>query len=1550
MERVRTTPVFTVLAVLLLSSFSPMLIINTEASQTSGRAQITWSGDVVLNDHHTINITDELVISACTNVTMANDVRIYVEGRITVEGTETCPVIFDYAGGGDHMGIQFNSSSNSRGSRVDNASIVHSTYGISIYSSNPYIANTTIWDADNVAIDLFDSATPIIRDVIINEAGQDWNFPTNWRYGIGLSIGAGSAPNVDGLSVNDAVTRGVNMWGNSGGILRNITISNVSGATLAQSAGVWVEDSVPLFEGVSVDKSDHGVIIRHIDDGIKTRAVIRDLDITNSMYKALVIDKEDHTNFTNYQSAIIEGLDISGTGGPNAKTAGLATATIDINATGAWIEDASLEDNDAVGIQLYFVDSTTVFTNTSINNTGGSGTGADGAGVSIRSSYFAAEFDGLEVSNATGPGVFALNGGAIQGNDWHLHHNGKEGFYLESAATIVDVLQLNNNGDSGVHIDDARYVYLSNLSSSNNADAGLEYNRANDIESGSGDVRCMSCSSVNDSRGVSITDSVDLYLEDLEIHDPVTGPAISIDNSGLNIGVQGGLFHLHNVETWINHSGPSIDIIGAEGVIDGLDMYGSHTGLVWDADHNVERESVLSNANLSGTGCLDLSNHDQLSGNGNVITTNCTGTLDFENVELNWSKFSDNDAHILNVDADSHLHLHQPTNINYSIANISSNGWIEEAWDLEIWVVNNNSNGVPNAPVQLGFDQLESTISDSTNDIGTVKFPDLRGKKYTSGGQQSPYTSVTVSCSYDGVSSSTNTSLSQDRMVWCNLPLSNQAPFIMWDSPVDQEVFPSQGDILFNASASWDLDDDELTFSWTSDLDGDILASCIGQGNPFNPNKGFAFIVNSGGMWDCSLSDGIHDITLEICDDKGNCVDKTRTIELSNQDPIVVVNTDPSLSPWGELITPITKPVEFWLNGTYDPENDTLECSWSWPGNSVSLGDCVNGTGYLSFANMSVTTFDLTLSVSDGINSPKEWVVPVELYNEVPIASFTVNREGSLSEDEVSMTSTTIDPEGDEITYLWQSSIDGILSNESTWNGYLSRGSHLISLQVNDGRYEHLNLTNENTTIVIVGNSPPKSIIHSPADGESFDSSHLFEFNASGSGDWDSACFTFPADIPWHCVENEPAIGSEYLIYKWESNLDGVLQEDDSDWLIFEGHLTNGSHTITLTIDDGIHAPQSSSITVEVAASAPVLGLVSPDISVGYRSSDLIAIDIRDSVDYDGDDFVFSLASDISGELLTDENPMELHSIQLGAGEHTLSFTLIDETGISRTETVSLFVIESDPIAVVYEPMNNQFYEPGEMVLFDSNGTLDADEDITRREWRLYVAGDIYPTVLSNDAFYSTNLLPGVHHISLFVEDRRGGSDEVHLNITIASSSPDLSNLTVTPTSALVDELVIIKVSVELSDPDGTTQLINATITRNLQVWGFNLTDDNGDGIWVGEIEIMPGESGKAQIKVTAIDGEDLDYLSINIDFTEEENDNFSMYVAAGSIGGFILLSLVIAMLVLKRRKRLADIDLIDNWGVFGGESETFTEEVNSDLDDKSTSVDSLASKDTDDS
>ena len=66
----------------------------------------------------------------------------------------------------------------------------------------------------------------------------------------------------------------------------------------------------------------------------------------------------------------------------------------------------------------------------------------------------------------------------------------------------------------------------------------------------------------------------------------------------------------------------------------------------------------------------------------------------------------------------------------------------------------------------------------------------------------------------------------------------------------------------------------------------------------------------------------------------------------------------------------------------------------------------------------------------------------------------------------------------------------------------------------------------------------------------------------------------------------------------------------------------------------------------------------------------------------------------------------------------------------------------------------------------------------------------------------------------------------------------------------------------------------------------------------------------------------------INIEFVEEESDPSSLFMIAGGVASFILAGALIAWLIVKRRKRLADLDLIDSWSVFGGEPEEYDEEI----------------------
>ena len=246
---------------------------------------------------------------------------------------------------------------------------------MTIYSSNPVIENLTVVNADRVGVDMFNNAAPRITDLFINEAGRDLAFQGDWRYGIGLSIGAGSTPIVTRAVFTDVLTRGVNIWGASGGLIQGITVDNCSGSSWATAAGIWVEDSQPLLTNVSIDKSDTGMVIRHIDDGGYTRAVVRDATITNSMYRGVYVDKNNHTNYTNYETADFTNLTIRGTGTSGATTANIGYAALEVNATGAWFDNTLIEDSTTVGVRLYFVDDTTTFRNLTIRDSGDPGEG-----------------------------------------------------------------------------------------------------------------------------------------------------------------------------------------------------------------------------------------------------------------------------------------------------------------------------------------------------------------------------------------------------------------------------------------------------------------------------------------------------------------------------------------------------------------------------------------------------------------------------------------------------------------------------------------------------------------------------------------------------------------------------------------------------------------------------------------------------------------------------------------------------------------------------------------------------------------------------------------------------------------------------------------------------------------------------------------------------------------------------------------------------------------------------------------------------------------------
>ncbi len=1526
-------------AIVLVSIFLLSSIALVPTSSIAGHSKTTsvWSGTVNLVDGYTVESGDILIIEEGTTINLGDDKDILVAGRITVEGTFASPVILNSILG-DHDGIIFNSSSNGLGSKIDNLTIKNSEYGITIYGSNPTINHLRVENADLVAVDMFDSASPRINNIVIEGGGQDIPLTTNWRKGIGISVGASSSPIIDGAVINNLVTRGLNYWGNSGGIVSNLQITNISGATTSIAAGIWIEDSLPLVANSNVIRSDNGVYVRHITEGWNTRPTFTNLVVEDSQYRGIMVEQYNHSQFSNLPiNAIFNNLVIRGTGGGNAKTPGLGIAALDVNTSGIKIEGGLIEDNPVVGFRAYMIDSSMVVNNLTLLNNGGDGFSIplnDRAGLFWRSANWGISgpptINDLVVRNSSGPGVLMWKGG-VRGTNWEVTENGASGLdFREFHPDVNAILSMNNTGH-GLSIRDSSNVELEYVvtsgngvgSLSGNLGSGFYFDESNDVVSGGKNVSCYICTSIDDNYGVTIEDSIDLQLHSLTIINPINSPALSVDNSGLS---QDGNIIFNNLIVNSNSTGSNsyvIELYDVDAEISNLQISGNNSGFYWDAKGSLDsylNDSIINTQNTIS--CLDLVDHSELLVNNTGFQCNSPPSLDSSFVNMTNSFFLSNstNSNYFLMKSNSHLRWISSSLMDEPLFE-SEDNIVDEMWSVETHVVNQYFNHIPFSSVNLTFDLYESEYFGILPYEGVDIIGPFIGKRWTPINGWSDVNNVHTGCDYDSVHNDSEPfELDSNKVVTCILEISNQPPIIMWLLPSPDEIYASGSEVIFDASSSWDLDNELMTYSWSSNIDGDITSSC-----EFNNNNS---IIIANNLIQC-LSDGIHQITLEICDLSNNCASEQRSIELSNNPPLLTVDTTPDISAWGTLYLGKTASVNIDLTGTNDPENDELTC-WiktSYEETELFLSECpgqINKTFPLA-----PNQFTVTVYATDGVHSPVTWTFNVELFNELPNALVEITRTGLRSQDILLIDgSNTIDPEGDEIKFEFWSDIDGLLNSGITpsdsleWSGMLSKGTHKITMYASDDRPNHAGQWTTTELDLIVENSPPVAMISYPIEDYSTNSGHLISFDATGSGDWDIACSDLDNSTGIIC--NYFSDSSKDLVsVLWQSDL--LSEPIGSEWK-FKSRLPEGNHVISLHIDDGDGGTASFSTTIFVEQSAPVLILSSPDEGIEVYSNLPVLFDFRDSFDPDGDEFKVSIFSDIMPEpILEDKTNEYWYNDYLPAGVHDLSFVLTDSTGRISNYSQQLTVFETGPTAGISDYSDGQYIPPGREITLNASASFDYDNDIILYQWSL---GD--GTEIGDKEEITVSLPPGLVQINLLVKDSRGESDITSINLIIGSSSPILYELSINPNTLKFAEDNPIFITVRLDDLDGTTQIVFCKFKAGKIEQEFELRDDGlggdsiaGDNIWSLQTAILVNDGSIAQVELWAIDGEVVSPILFGqLPIESEENSNIISWFLSGGLpllGFMITLFLAIGILysVNRRKELVKDLEMIESWSTF---------------------------------
>ena len=310
----------------------------------------------------------------------------------------------------------------------------------------------------------------------------------------------------------------------------------------------------------------------------------------------------------------------------------------------------------------------------------------------------------------------------------------------------------------------------------------------------------------------------------------------------------------------------------------------------------------------------------------------------------------------------------------------------------------------------------------------------------------------------------------------------------------------------------------------------------------------------------------------------------------------------------------------------------------------------------------------------------------------------------------------------------------------------LSLGSHMYYFVFSDGKHDVRYPTAGAFDGPTVSNLAPEAVITAPKDGNRYTPTEFVPFDGLDSTDPEG----------------------DVLTYKWVSDLDGDLGTDSA----FDVRLSEGTHTITLTVADPFGGTASASIELDVRPYLPHLVVMDMSTSVNAPvERDMVRITAI--IGNDGE--LRATAADVSilidgAEVYTDTVSVDIggeREVYYGwtctVGEHTLKV----DAGTESMEITVVVKANSLPVVegFIYDPVPGQaVYRTDAEVFFKLNAT-DANKDALTFEWDF---GDGTPVSNQREPSHLFTQ-PGPYTVTVKVTDARGGVTTRTIDVVIQS-------------------------------------------------------------------------------------------------------------------------------------------------------------------------------------
>jgi large repetitive protein len=505
----------------------------------------------------------------------------------------------------------------------------------------------------------------------------------------------------------------------------------------------------------------------------------------------------------------------------------------------------------------------------------------------------------------------------------------------------------------------------------------------------------------------------------------------------------------------------------------------------------------------------------------------------------------------------------------------------------------------------------------------------------------------------------------------------------------------------------------------------------------------------------------------------------------SNEPPVVLINShaDGDLVREGELVT--------FIGLATDPDDTQgdLTAEWLVNGGEVCEPAILDEAGETSctttFAEGKATVI---LRVIDGKSASADATVSLEVEgNAAPSISLVspnfMDEYVAGNPIPFEIFASDVDDDAETLTVTWTSDLDGNLGLEAEpdSNGSiqdsstLSQGLHFIKVVVTDP----LGSTDSDSISIEVQpiNEPPTGTITAPADGSTGVEGDKVNFKGEVGDDQTPANLL---EVAWRSDKHANALGES-------------TPSSSGDVSFPYADLLPGLHVITMSVTDEDGLSWTDQIDYEVGT-PPTLALKKPAPGDVYRIGEAITFkaeveDQEDAPTKIGLEWSSSQDDLISEQGADSTGLAQFTKSDLSEGEHTLTVTATDTSGLFAQTLVTFSVISNSPpsLATVDIAPADPTTEDDLSCTYAGFIDDDNDPDKTKLSWR--VNGKQVGTTSVLDA----SLFEKGDDVSCKATPNDGfeNGSAVTDSVTIGNSAPSLVDASITPNSPKADDSLL---------------------------------------------------------------------------------------------------------------------------------------------------------------